>query len=860
MMFRWPSRRWLMLALGLIGLYFAVTIHGVQAKPAAQVVPEAIAPATFAETAQSPQSLLDEGRQQYQAGRFAEAKTAWQAATQQYQRQGDRLNQSLTLSYLSLAYQDLAEWDAAQDAIDQSLSLLKAVPNVEAVLWAQVLNVQASLLLHRGSAETALSTWQQAQHYYEQAGDREGSIGSQINQAYALQTLGYYRRARQQLEALNQVLAPLPNSTLKISALRTLGAALQTIGATQKSQAALLQGLEIARTLKAQTELYPILLRLGQLAETGRQLEAASQYFQQAEQATANPLEQLQVRLARLHLLLTAESTGPADPRAIALAVQIRQQLVALPASRASLYGAINLVGQLNQRKNTNPILPMADLTQLMEQAVQAAQRLGDVTAEAYAFYQAGQTYKRAQQWPAAQTAIANALTLARQVHADDIIVQTAWQLGQIERRNGRPQAAMTYYTEALTALKSVRGDLLAINPDIQFSFRNSIEPMYREFVDLILTDQSQPDGLTKARNLIESLQVTELDNFFREACLDKVREIDTVDPQATVIYPMILPDRIVVIVATAGQPLRSYTTPKPQAEVEKNLNDFFLTLNPIADSQLNRRLATQLYTWLIQPAEQDQALANAKTLVFVLDSRLRKIPMAALYDGEKYLIEKYAVTLSPGMQLMEGGDLSAQKIQAFVGGISESRHGFTALPEVASEVKAITKTVRAEQLLNQEFTSDAIADRVKYSQANVVHLATHGQFSSRQEDTFLLTWDGQVNIRELAELLESRQGNRQKIDLLVLSACDTAVGDDQAILGLAGLAVKSGARSTLATLWPIKDRAAAQLMDNFYQQLHGDKAIKAEALRQAQLSLLRTPEFKDPFFWSSFVLVGNWK
>ncbi len=859
MMFRWPSRRWFMLALGLISLYFAVVIHGVQAQPVVQVGPEAIAPAPVVETAQNPQNLLDQGRQQYQAGRFVEAKTAWQAAAQQYQRQGDRLNQALSLSYLSLAYQDLAEWDAAQDTIDQSLSLLKATPKVEAVLWAQVLNVQANLLLHRGNAEAALSAWQQAQQYYEQASDREGSIGSQINQAYALQTLGYYRRARQQLEALNQTLESLPNSSLKVSALRTLGAALKTMGASQKSQAVLLQGLEIARTLKAQTELYPILLRLGQLAEADRKLEAAGQYFQQAEQATANPLEQLQARLARLQLLLAVESTGPVDPQAIALASQIRQQLVELPASRASLYGAINLVGQLNQRKNTNPILPVADLTQLMEQSIQAAQRLQDVPAEAYAFYQLGQLYKRAQQWSAAQTAIANALTLARQVQADDIIVQAAWQLGQIERRNNRPQAAIAYYTEAVNTLKAMRGDLLTINPDIQFSFQNSVEPMYREFVDLILTDQSQPNALTTARSLIESLQVTELDNFFREACLDKVQEIDTVDPNATVIYPMILPDRISVIVATAGQPLRSYTTAKPQAEVEKTLNDFFQTLNPVADSQRNRRLGTQLYSWLIQPAEQDQALAKTKTLVFVLDSRLRKIPMAALYDGEKYLIEKYAVTLSPGMQLMEANPLSSNQIRAFVGGISESRHGFTALPEVATEVKAITKTVRAERLLNQEFTSEAIADGVKYSQANVVHLATHGQFSSRQEDTFLLTWDGQMNIRELAELLESRQGNRQKIDLLVLSACDTAVGDDQAILGLAGLAVKSGARSTLATLWPIKDRAAAPLMDNFYQQLNKSKT-KAESLRQAQLSLLKTPEFKDPFFWSAFVLVGNWQ
>ncbi|MHC5833097.1 MAG: CHAT domain-containing protein, partial [Nostoc sp.] len=92
------------------------------------------------------------------------------------------------------------------------------------------------------------------------------------------------------------------------------------------------------------------------------------------------------------------------------------------------------------------------------------------------------------------------------------------------------------------------------------------------------------------------------------------------------------------------------------------------------------------------------------------------------------------------------------------------------------------------------------------------------GQFSSRLEDTFLLTWDGKVNVKELSELLKNRGNDPSKaIELLVLSACDTAAGDDRAVLGLAGLAVKSGARSTIATLWPVKDQAAAILMTRFY-------------------------------------------
>jgi CHAT domain-containing protein len=115
--------------------------------------------------------------------------------------------------------------------------------------------------------------------------------------------------------------------------------------------------------------------------------------------------------------------------------------------------------------------------------------------------------------------------------------------------------------------------------------------------------------------------------------------------------------------------------------------------------------------------------------------------------------------------------------------------------------------------------------------------------------------------VKELSELLRSREGRQsQAIELLVLSACDTATGDDRAALGLAGLAVKSGARSTIATLWPVKDKAAALMMTEFYKNLQKPQVNKAEALRQAQLHLLQKTDFREPFFWSGVVLVGNWQ
>lgn len=847
-----PSQqhRFLPLSLGVFSVWLTVTLAPAMASSQPNSNPVAV-------TLSSASTPLEQGRALYRSGQFEAAVTSWKTAAQQYQSQGDRINEATTWSYLSLAHQELNRWEQAQQAIEQSLTLLRtANPPADAIVWAQVLNTQASLQLHTGKTEAALETWQQAQKFYDQAGDKTGSLGSQINQAQALQSLGFYRRAAQQLQALAQEFAAMPDSEMKVSGLRSLGLAIQMVGDAHKSQQILVQSLAIARRLDAKNHLSSILLSLGKTAADMQDPDNAFDYFNQAEQTATNPGDQLQARLDRFKLLLNYQKLELAAPAA----PELLQQLQALPPSRTSLYAAINLTAAVNRLNNPAQILPLKDLAQLMATTVQSARQIQDVPAEAYALYQWGQLYQRTQQWAEARELTERSLTIARQLHASDITAQTAWQMGQLYRQAGQRSEAIAAYTEAINALKSLRTDLAAINPDIQFSFRESVEPVYRELVGLLLDNQPSQAVLVQARELIESLQVAELDNFFREACLDKTQQIDQVDSTATVVYPIILPDRLAVILSTTGQPLRYYVTHKPKAEIEQTISQLLVGLNPVSDAQARDRASQQVYDWLIRPAETDPAFQRTKTLVFVLDGRLRNIPMAALYDGQKYLIEKYAIALSPGLQLMAARSFQQSRINAIVGGISQSRAGFSALPAVESEVKQIAKTVSSSMLINEEFTSTALADRVKNNNASVVHLATHGQFSSRQEDTFLLTWDGRVSIKELADLLKNRGGDASKaIELLVLSACDTAAGDDRAVLGLAGLAVKSGARSTIAALWPVKDKAAATLMTRFYDELHKPGMTKAEALRQAQINLIRQTDFRDPFFWSAFVLVGNW-
>ncbi|WP_293058356.1 MULTISPECIES: CHAT domain-containing protein [unclassified Moorena] len=183
------------------------------------------------------------------------------------------------------------------------------------------------------------------------------------------------------------------------------------------------------------------------------------------------------------------------------------------------------------------------------------------------------------------------------------------------------------------------------------------------------------------------------------------------------------------------------------------------------------------------------------------------------------------------------------------------------AITGVKQEIEQIAKKLNPDSvMLNQDFTSDRVSQEITTKTSNVIHLATHGQFSSKAEETFILTWENKINVKELEQLLRTQELlGEDKIDLLVLSACQTAKGDDQAMLGLAGFAIKSGARSTLGTLWKVRDDSTAIFMNKFYEYLKQPEITKAEAVRKAQLDLIGDAKFNEPLFWAPFILVGNW-
>jgi CHAT domain-containing protein len=268
---------------------------------------------------------------------------------------------------------------------------------------------------------------------------------------------------------------------------------------------------------------------------------------------------------------------------------------------------------------------------------------------------------------------------------------------------------------------------------------------------------------------------------------------------------------------------------------------------------------AQQLYDWLIRPLESELATHQITTLVFVPDSALRTIPMAALHDGSTFLINKFAVAVTPGLNLTDPRPIDRARVKLLSIGLTESVQGFPALPYVAGEMSTLRDLYRGDQLLNQDFLTARLEQELRDGQFGILHVATHGQFTTDVNQSFLLTFDGKLTLNQLDRLVGLFRFRREPLELLTLSACQTGVGDDRAALGLAGIAIKAGARSALATLWFINDEASAELVSEFYRQLRNPKLSKAQALQLAQQRLLADRVYEHPAYWSPFLLLNNW-
>jgi CHAT domain-containing protein len=860
-------RRWRIGVSGvLVGLLLWMGLHSAGA--IAQLRPQSPSPESVKPALATADPQIQQGLLLYKNGDFsAAAQQLAQAAQLAHQNQLPT-DQALALNYLALTYQALGQTDTAQTSLSQGLKLVASDSQGSRAVFARLLNTQGSLQLAQGKPEAALESWQNAAKTYRQLKDRTGEAGSLINQAQAEQALGYFLRARNTLSQSEQLVAKQPDVNLRLTLALNLGQILTNIGEFERANAVLTDAQAIAAHQESaqnggfSQQVAALLIQQGNLAYTQRQFAPALDAYQQVLLHSDRPETQMDANLNRLRTLIAAQQW----PTAQALASELVGALNRQPASHRTLAQRLQLADSQIALHLATKTPSALDIAQGLNPAIQMAAQTQDLRLESFAVGYLGRLYESTRQWQAAETATRQAFNLAQQAHSDESCYRWKWQMGRILHAQGKTEPALASYRESVDILQRLRQNLVAIGSDLQYSFRDQVEPVYREYVDLLLQSQGgQPPSLgalQQAQQAIESLRLAELSYFLRSSCLEDRRRplANLIRPGTAMLYPIVLDDRIATLLSLPDGSLHVMSRSVPVAKVESLVEQMRVALEKPYTAPEGKALGLELYRWLVEPAEAMLAQQNIKTLVFVPDGVLRNVPLATLHDGKRFLIERYGVAIAPSLQLITPNLNPSGPVRSLVAGLSDGRAGFSPLAFVPSELKAIVQKLPGNILLNEQFTSRAIANAVEESEATVLHFATHGQFSSNVDQTFILAWDKPITLYELKDLIEKRQQPfRRAIDLLVLSACETAAGDQRAALGLAGVAVQAGTRSTIATLWTVDDESSSLFMKYFYDALSQRGATKAEALRQAQLKFLKDPDYRHPFHWAAYVLVGNW-
>jgi CHAT domain-containing protein/predicted negative regulator of RcsB-dependent stress response len=625
--------------------------------------------------------------------------------------------------------------------------------------------------------------------------------------------------------------------------------------------------------------------------ETAKKLDRAIQLYQSVRSETGNPINSIRATLNQLNLWLDLSEVDTKDKaivdraltEASALAPNISGVLATLPNDRPGIETRINGAHLLRRLKQLKPSIGInyADIQRLLDQSQTLAEASGDRRYQAQILGEQGAVAIEQQDLIKAFTQTERAISLAKAVNAPDVLYRQQERLGKLLEKRGDSAGAIAAYNGAITTLASLRSDLVGTNPEVLFSFQKSVDPIHRNLLRLLLQsngNKPSQDTLKRARGVLESLQREEITNFLQAACLrvNKValEQVNSAQ-QTAIVYPFVLADRVATITSFPGQDgleLDSY--PIAEAKIKGVIGRL---RDRAGDSLLNRASwnfttdSDLLYHAIFTPKTEALLKQNkTETIVFVLDGQLRNIPMAALYNeaDKKFLIENYSIAITPGLELTDPKALGDTKLSAIAFGYTQSgsqilpngqSYDYPALEFVTDEIDNLKKQLQTESIQDKDFTVGSFESILSSRAAPVVHLATHGQFSSNKDETFLLASDGFINIDTLSETLQKNARlTATPLELLVMSACETASGDDRAALGLAGVALRSGARSTVASLWPVDDQATSVLMDVFYQQIKG-RASKAKALQQAQLALMKQEGRDHPYFWASFILIGNW-
>ncbi|HBB30395.1 MAG TPA: hypothetical protein DDZ80_05260 [Cyanobacteria bacterium UBA8803] len=865
--------------------------------------------------------FLQQGFDKYQAGDVRGAIAIWEVVPSTHSPGATYSSDEITvLKNLVRAYQQVGQLDEAIAKCEELINYYRKIGDIKQM--GQMLTEQAQAYISLGQYRRGIAIL---------CGDsrgEEGRVGVLSNTEQLCSASSALEIARSHSDRLGEA-----------AALGSLGNVYLLQGEFERAIPYLEKGLELTRQMGNTTYISEIFNSWGNLytkianryysrAQLATQSNAASeaqrfstsaigyddqaiQYFQNsldlARQQNDTPsqvraLLNLSLPFYRRHQVKSLTSAFAPLPQALAL-------WQGLPNSRDKVYHAIKLatlLQQLSQSGTTSPNFfvssatqclgtkPIGEAVELLKQAVLIAQHLEDAHAKSFALGTLGHIYECSQNYELA-------LSLTQQAQmagmTNESLYLWEWQAGRIFKAKDQMAKAIAAYDKALKTLRSIRTSLIIAQRDLQLDFRETIESIYRQYAELRLEQASNSTGmldvqanLASALATLDELKLAELQNYLGQDCevVPIAKPVALVDRNTAVFSSIILNERSAIILTlpdhTGKFNSQLHWLPVKRQEFTETINEFRLKLEKRSDrSNAFKEPAKQLYQWVVEPFASDLEQRGIKTLVFVHDGILRSIPMAALYDGQQFLMQKYAIANVPSLTLVNPTQLKQRRLRALAFGLTkpsavDSTTFFKPLNNVRLEINSLSATISETlALFDENFTPERLQKELEKQTYPIIHLATHGKFGFDGNETYLVTgklvgggdnqlpstgqYNQKLTMNELYQIIRSIDHNSEPIELLALTACETAAGSDRDALGIAGISLQAGAKSAIASLWQVDDEATAQIVARFYQGLR-DGLSKAEALQMAQqIWIAEHPRGlqSHPGFWAPFVLIGNW-
>jgi CHAT domain-containing protein len=724
----------------------------------------------------------------------------------------------------------------------------------------------------KGDFSQAASDWQKAAELFRKENNVKDEIRASLSLAGACQSLGQQRRAVQILETALGQSEKTGDPALTTLVKSKLGGALVMTQETQRANALLQEALTAARAEKDSALTAAILNDLGNAQVSDQKVSEALKSYEESSRLAQ---EAGNVGLAAQSLCNAAAAAVRAGDftKADELNARAISATERLDASHAKAFLLLT-AGQTDRQiklSDSEAKRLLLRAHQSIQQAAKLAEQIGDRPMETYGLGYLGQLYEQDGQTEFALQLTRRAAFIAQEAQLPEALYQWEWQTGRLLKQQGKSDDAIAAYRRAVQSLQPIRTDIASGlgNASSRLSFRESVGPLFNDLADLLLVQakaasdpKQQQQLLLEARDTVESLKTVELEDYFCDECVDvlklKTRTVEAVDKHSAVVYLIPLPTRTEMLVGLSSG-LKLFTVNVSSKDLTAQVRDFRRNLETRTTFGYLEQ-AQQLYDWFIRPMRELLKENGINTLVLVSDGALRTIPFAALHDGEQFLLQNFAVAVVPGLSLVDPKALERKNVRLLLNGVSRSVQGFAPLDFVTNELTSIDRTYASQTLLNEQFTLAALQGKLRDEQYSVVHIASHGQFDRDARKTFVLTYDDKLTLNQLEASIRPSQYRGRPVELLVLSACQTAAGDDRAALGLAGIAIKAGARSALASLWFVNDQSTSALVSEFYKQLHGSPTItKAQALQAAQIKLLNDRRYRHPCYWSPYLIIGNW-